>query len=600
MLYLSKLRGIFSKKPKVIEEHEKRSDVVCRSDKLNEVKELLTSSRPACVFVEGKAGVGKSYFLQTLVEDLEPDHFVIFRKIERSENEKIVFVLGELIYKLKHEIEPFPHWNVDKEIVIEATESMLKWMKNILKIPDEIPVDKIPSYVAGIDKEKYERVFIHEFKDALNNLLKYIPSDRKMVIILDQVERLDQKELPLLYDVLEGLPERILILLASKRSLPTPEIIAKIKPQFLTIGNFSEKETEKMLELNGIPHDETFLKKLYHKYDGYPLLLGMALNEMKVKENYDLDLLPENLERYFEGMLKRISFEDANIVRSLALIRESLEIDALCSITNEEFSTVLKVLEKEENLPAINRTNHRYELFHSLFSDFVRSEIENISPLQFKKIHESAAEYYASKLQEPSETGPDELVFSMVEAPYHACKAKSPKLLELIWYSSKFKTMWGYIEEAKEEFETAYNLYQKNDDKKGMSYMLTEIGVIFQNRGKPEQALEYYQNALEIAEELKDVRGKATMLNNIGRVYQDWGKHEQALEYYQNALKIAEELKDIRGKAKMLNNIGRVYQDWGKHEQALEYYQNALEIFEELKDKRSAVIVKWNINSINK
>jgi len=563
VLYFSKLRGIFSKKPKVIEEHKKRSDVVLRSDKLNEVKELLISSRPACIFVEGKAGVGKSYFLQTLVENLEPDHFVIFRKIERSENEKIVLVLGELIYKLKDEIETFPHWIVKKEIVIESTESMLKWMKSIMKIPDEIPVDKIPSYMAGINnKEKSERVFIHEFKDALNNLIKYIPPNRRMVIILDQVERLDQKELPLLYDVLEGLPERILIILASKRSLLTPEIIAQINPKFLTIGNFSEIETEKMLELNGIPHDKTFLKKLYSKYDGYPLLLGMALNEMKVKENYDLDLLPENLERYFEEMLKRISFEDANIIRSLALIRESLEIDALCSITNEEFSTVLKVLDKEENLPVINlnRTNHRYELFHSLFSDFVRSELEKTSPLQFKKIHESAAEYYASKLQEPGETRPDELVFSMVEAPYHACKAKSPKLLELIPYSSKFKTMWGYIEEAKEEFETAYNLYQKNDDKKGMSYMLTEIGVIFQNWGKPEQALEYYEKALKIDEELKDIRGKATRLNNIGGVYQQWGKPEQALEYF----------------------------------------QKALEIFEELKDERSAVIVKGNVNNINK
>jgi hypothetical protein len=59
----------------------------------------------------------------------------------------------------------------------------------------------------------------------------------------------------------------------------------------------------------------------------------------------------------------------------------------------------------------------------------------------------------------------------MIGAPYHACKAKSQKLLDLIEYSSKFKTMWGYLEEAKEEFETAYNLYQKNNDKRGMSYL---------------------------------------------------------------------------------------------------------------------------------
>ena len=106
----------------------------------------------------------------------------------------------------------------------------------------------------------------------------------------------------------------------------------------------------------------------------------------------------------------------------------------------------------------------------------------------------------------------------MVEAPYHACKAKSPKLLELISYSSEFKTVWGYIEEAKEEFETAYNLYQKNDDKKGMSYMLNEIGVIFQNWGKPEQALENYEKALEIFEELKDNRSAVIVKENLNSI----------------------------------------------------------------------------------
>jgi len=97
----------------------------------------------------------------------------------------------------------------------------------------------------------------------------------------------------------------------------------------------------------------------------------------------------------------------------------------------------------------------------------------------------------------------------MVEAPYHASKGRSSKLLELIEYSSKFKTLWGYLDEAKEEFEVALVLYQKKDDKKGISYMQNELGVLYQDWGKPEQALEYYQQALKIAEELKDIRGKA-------------------------------------------------------------------------------------------
>ena len=86
----------------------------------------------------------------------------------------------------------------------------------------------------------------------------------------------------------------------------------------------------------------------------------------------------------------------------------------------------------------------------------------------------------------------------MVEAPYHASRAKSPRILELIKYTSTFKTMWGYLDEANEEFEVAFNLYQKNEDKKGISYIQNELGSLYRDWGKPEQALAYYQKALEI------------------------------------------------------------------------------------------------------
>jgi len=45
------------------------------------------------------------------------------------------------------------------------------------------------------------------------------------------------------------------------------------------------------------------------------------------------------------------------------------------------------------------------------------------------------------------------------------------------------------------------------------------------------------------------------MLNNIGLVYQDWGKPEKALEYYQKALNIFEDLKDERSSAIVKKNI---------------------------------------------
>ncbi len=579
----SKFSYFFSKRKKVIRELKIHIHLVKRIDKLNEIKEILASSQPTCIVIEGKAGVGKSFFLQTLVEDLKEDHFIIFRKIEHSENEKMVFVLGELAFKLEADIRTYVHWSAKEEIVIEATESMLKWAKNVLKIPEEIPVEKIPSYLSGIDKEQYERSFIQEFKDTLNNLIKHIPPDKRMIIILDQVERIDSNDHNLLYDLMEGIPERTLFILATKKPILTAEIIAKVNLELLEIQNFTEKETVEMLRLNGILYDENFVKKFYLKYKGFPLLQGMALNYMKLKRNYDLDELPENLECYFKELYKTISPTDLGIIWILSIIRECVGVNELCNTTKKELPDILSVLRKKE-ISNVVKANHCYELFHSLFSEFVQSEFEKTTRDQFENIHEIAAEYYFNKLQKSHEINPDELVSAMIEAPYHASKAKSLKLLELIEYSIQFKKMWGYLDEAKEELVTAYDLYQKNKDKKGMSYMLNELGVLYFGWGKPEQALEYFQKAVAIDEELNDIRGKATMLNNIGALYRDWSKPEQALEYFQKALAIAEELNDIQGKATRLNNIGALYRDWGKPEQALEYFQKALAIDEELND----------------
>ncbi len=58
---------------------------------------------------------------------------------------------------LEDDIKSFAHWSVDKEKVVEVSEMIAKWAKNVLKIPEDVPVEKIPSIIAGMEKEKYEK-----------------------------------------------------------------------------------------------------------------------------------------------------------------------------------------------------------------------------------------------------------------------------------------------------------------------------------------------------------------------------------------------------------------------------------------------------------
>jgi len=148
----------------------------------------------------------------------------------------MVLLLGDIVFKLEDDIKSFAHWSADKKKVVEVSEMLAKWVKNVLQIPEDVPVEKIPSLIAGMEKEKYERGFIYEFKDSLNGLIKYIPKEKRMVLILDQAERIDPKELNFLYDIIEDLPERTMLILASKKSgaeILSPEIQAKITMKFL-------------------------------------------------------------------------------------------------------------------------------------------------------------------------------------------------------------------------------------------------------------------------------------------------------------------------------------------------------------------------------
>ena len=405
----SKLGSIVSRKsddkPK---EHTKQNNIVRRTEKLNEIKRLLRSPKQSCIVIEGKAGAGKSFFLKDLVEDIKKEHFVIFRKIARTENEKMGLVLGDIVSKLEDDIKSFAHWGADKEKVVEVSEMLAKWIKNVLKIPEDVPVEKLPSIIAGIEKEKYERGFIYEFKAALNDLIKYIPKEKRMVLILDQAERIDPKELNLLYDIIEELPERTMLILASRKpgaEILSPDIQAKITTKFLPIGNFTEKETGEMLKLSGILFDEKFLKKFYRKFQGFPLLQGMAIDEMMSTGNYNIDRLSEKIEQHFKlryDEISRSSSEELRLLFTLSIFRECLNIDELNAVTNIDKSEISTILRKENISKNIilnpGRKDYCYEPFHSLFSEFVCKELEMTSRVEFEKINSLASEYYVNKL----------------------------------------------------------------------------------------------------------------------------------------------------------------------------------------------------------
>lgn len=136
---------------------------------------------------------------------------------------------------------------------------------------------------------------------------------------------------------------------------------------------------------------------------------------------------------------------------------------------------------------------------------------------------------------------------------------------------------------------------QKQGLKKQMSSALNTQAISFAIRSDNSKALEYYERSLKISTEIRDQLAIGNTLSNIGLIYYNKGNWVEALKYHTNSLKLREEIRDTNGIAVSSNNIGLIYNQQEEYDKALEHYHIALEIYEELGDKKS---IAGSLNNI--
>ncbi len=122
-------------------------------------------------------------------------------------------------------------------------------------------------------------------------------------------------------------------------------------------------------------------------------------------------------------------------------------------------------------------------------------------------------------------------------------------------------------------------------DKSGISIAVSNMGIVFADRGDYDRALECYQRSLSIAEAFGDKQGISVAAGNMGIVFSDRGVYDRTLECYQKQLSIAEELGDKSGISITVGNMGEVFFLRGFYSKALEYLEQALDLAIELKQK---------------
>ncbi|HVG40854.1 MAG TPA: adenylate/guanylate cyclase domain-containing protein [Chitinophagaceae bacterium] len=145
--------------------------------------------------------------------------------------------------------------------------------------------------------------------------------------------------------------------------------------------------------------------------------------------------------------------------------------------------------------------------------------------------------------------------------------------------------------------QQAQNVSKKINFLKGEAYALKNMGLIYQVQGKYKETLDYFDQSLEIFERQNDKVGISNLLNNKGSIYAEQGDDARALQYCLQSLKIAEEIKDKMRIMSALVNIGSIYHN-KEDPRAKDYLLKALPICEETGNKDAFGVIAGNIGEI--
>lgn len=184
--------------------------------------------------------------------------------------------------------------------------------------------------------------------------------------------------------------------------------------------------------------------------------------------------------------------------------------------------------------------------------------------------------------------------------------------------------MTGDLELAAMQFDSAYLLYQKLGDDKGIAASLNNLGVIFQEQSNYAKALECFNESVALKFKLGDTAGATSGLLNTGTIFSYTGDNLNAIKAFEDVIRIASVNKDTSRiidaninlstvwinerkpqKALVLlhgamtlsnitgddyslaycyNNIGGVYQNTFQNDKAISYFNMALALRDDLGD----------------
>lgn len=135
---------------------------------------------------------------------------------------------------------------------------------------------------------------------------------------------------------------------------------------------------------------------------------------------------------------------------------------------------------------------------------------------------------------------------------------------------------------------------------KGSEYIdeLIEIAIEFEKKGEFDKAIELYGKAEKRAKIFEDKKGLSSIYGNIGVVYSSLKDYNKAIEFYEKAIEIAKDNHDNQEIGILYNNIGFAYKSIMKYKESAQCYFKSIEYLKKADDKLSMSATYFNLAEV--
>ena len=381
---------------RLLQEHPSRELVeasaafISRQVELGQMKEILGGlaiGHGRIVFISGKAGVGKTHFLQeTLRRFLEPTTGRLFWGNCQPDEQQ----LGSLPYSPWRKI-----LTAAAPILAHSNELPLEWLNWLLPLVPDLVVLRYGLSAPSQPDAK-------ELRAALRQIFHFLTIQAPLILVMEDLHWADDASLDLLAELGETCYSLPLLLLVTHRSDEQSQHLLQVKNSLrrqrcsheINLLPFTPVETRMFIEhsMNEQLVDAHLIEEISAYSQGLPLLLREAVDSLlDTHQMQTAGHTPPSLRASLRIRLEQLEIETRRLLEAAAVLGFSFlhsELQAMNSQQPASFAAALdKLLARKFLLDARSTTAEDYAFSHQLIYEIILAEI---SPAQVVALHAQA------------------------------------------------------------------------------------------------------------------------------------------------------------------------------------------------------------------